>query len=58
MFSGENNDRGVYDIGRASGAAEFPTRTSQFAVERNNLDFLAPQKARQLNLNARHARPD
>src|SRR5213594_852257 len=49
---GEDHDRGVDDIRGAGSAAEFSAGTRQFSIERNNLDFCAPQKARQCNLSA------
>ena len=49
---GENHDRGVDNVGGFGGAAEFSARAGESVIERDNLDFVDPQKPRQCDLNA------
>jgi hypothetical protein len=41
---GENYDRGIDNVGGSGGAAEFSAGTGELIIERDNLDFVNPQK--------------
>src|SRR5580658_1841576 len=48
----ENHDRGIDNVGGFGGAAEFSAGASESVIERDNLNFVDPQKPRQCDLNA------
>jgi hypothetical protein len=50
MFSGENDNGSVEDVGRTRGAAEFPARAREVFVKRHNFDFCSPQKPSECDL--------
>ena len=43
---GMNHDRGVDNVGGIGGAAEFSAGAGELLIERDNLDFVDPQKPR------------
>ena len=49
---GENHDRGIDNVGGFGGAAEFSAVAGEPVIEKDNLDFVGPQKPRQCDLNA------